>query len=158
MMRKRTISTTQEPTTAHDERWIDMETAAVVEVSSEEKDFPIESALVPGETKSWRAAKPGIQTVRVMFDQPQKLRRIVLVFEESDIQRTQEFVLRWSPDGGHSFQEIVRQRWNFSPPGSVRELEDYRVELTGATVLELIITPEISGGTARASLKSFRVA
>jgi hypothetical protein len=93
-----------------------------------------------------------------MFDKPQKLRRIVLVFEENDIQRTQEFVLRWSPDGGHSFREIVRQQWNFSPPDSVREVQEYQVELTGVTVLELIITPEISGGTARASLKSFRVA
>lgn len=158
MMRKRPVNMTQEPLTAHDERWIDMGTAAVVEVSSEEKDFPIESALVPGETNSWRAAKPGSQMVRVMFDQPQKLRRIVLVFEESDIQRTQEFVLRWSAEGGHSFQEIVRQQWNFSPPDSVREVEEYRVELKGATALELIITPEISGGTARASLKSFRVA
>jgi hypothetical protein len=158
MMRKRPISTTQEPLLAHDERWIDMETAALVEVSSEEKDFPIDSALLPGEAKSWRAATPGPQTVRLMFDEPQKLRRIVLVFEENDIQRTQEFVLRWSPDGRQPFKEIVRQQWNFSPPDSVREVEEYRVELTGATALELIITPEISGGTARASLKSFRVA
>jgi XRCC1 N terminal domain len=158
MMRKRPITTTQEPLLAHDERWIDIEATAVVEVSSEEKDFPIDSALLPGEGKGWRAAKPGTQTVRLMFDKPQKLRRIVLVFEENDIQRTQEFVLRWSPDGGHSFREIVRQQWNFSPPDSVREVQEYQVELTGVTVLELIITPEISGGTARASLKSFRVA
>jgi XRCC1 N terminal domain len=158
MMRKRPISTTQELLLAHDERWIDMETAAVVEVSSEEKDFPIESALLPSEAKGWRAAKPGCQTVRLTFDHPQKLGRIVLVFEENDIQRTQEFVLRWSSDGGHAFQEIVRQQWNFSPPDSVREVEEYRAELTNVTVLELIITPEISGGKARASLKSLRVA
>ena len=158
MMRKRPISTIQEPLLAHDEPWIDIETAAVVEVSSEEKDFPIDSALLPREATGWRATKPGTQTVRLIFDQPQKLSRIVLVFEENDIQRTQEFVLRWSPDAGHSFREIVRQQWNFSPPDTVREVQDYEVELTGVTVLELIITPEISGGTARASLKSFLVA
>jgi hypothetical protein len=158
MMRKRPISTTREPLLTHDERWIDIETAAVVEVSSEEKDFPIDSAMLPGEAKGWRAAEPGTQTVRLIFDQPQKLRRIVLVFEENNIQRTQEFVLRWSPDAGHSFREIVRQQWNFSPPDTVREVQDYEVELTGVTVLELIITPENSGGTARASLKSFLVA
>lgn len=157
-MRKRPISPTHEPLLANNDSWIDMETEAVVEVSSEEKEFPIDSALLPGEVKGWRAAKPGPQTVRLMFDKPQKLRRIVLVFEENDIQRTQEFVLRWSPDGGHSFQEIVRQQWNFSPPNSVREVQEYQVELTDVTVLELIITPEISGGMARASLESFRVA
>jgi len=41
----------------------------------------------------------------------------------------QEFVLRWSPDGGHSFREIVRQQWNFSPPDTTREVEEYQVEL-----------------------------
>jgi hypothetical protein len=52
----------------------------------------------------------------------------------------------------------VRQQWNFSPPDSVREVEDYVVELSEVTVLELIIVPDKSGGAARASLASFRVA
>ena len=50
---------------------------------------------------------------------------IALLFEETEIVRTQEFVLRWSPDGGHSFQEIVRQQWNFSPPNTTSEIEEY---------------------------------
>ena len=45
----------------------------------------------------------------------------------------------WSGDEGHTFQEIVRQQWNFSPPNSIREAEKYRVELFGVTVLELVI-------------------
>jgi hypothetical protein len=158
MMRKRLISVTPEGSRSHDDCWIDMDAAATVEVSSEEKDFPIDSALLKGGTSGWRAAKPGTQTVQLIFDAPQKLRHIALVFEENETKRTQEFVLRWSPDGGDSFREIARQQWNFSPPDGVREVEEYRAELTGVTVLELIITPEISGGTARASLKSFRVA
>jgi hypothetical protein len=94
-----------------------------------------------------------------MFDAPQRLRCIALVFEENDMKRTQEFVLRWSPDGGRSFREIVRQQWNFSPPETIQETEEYEVELSDVTVLELVITPEISGGTAvRASLKSLRAA
>ncbi len=157
MMRKRLISTIEEQVLAHDDRWIDIQKAAVVEVSSEEKDFPIDSALLPGEGEGWRAAKPGSQTVRLMFDQPQELRRIVLVFEEKDIPRTQEFVLRWSPNGGHSFQQIVRQQWNFSPPETVSEREEYEVELSHVTILELKITPDISGGIARAALKSLRL-
>ena len=157
-MRKRLISPIPERVRPHDEGWIDVDAAAVVEVSSEEKDYPIDFALLTHETRGWRAAKPGTQTVRLMFDEPQRLRRIALVFEENDTKRTQEFVLRWSPDGGHSFREVVRQQWNFSPPETVREVQEYQVELSDVTVLELGITPEISGGTTRASLKSLRVA
>jgi hypothetical protein len=80
------------------------------------------------------------------------------VFEDSENIRTQEFVLRWSPDSGHTFREIVRQQWNFSPPDSIWETEDYAVELSGVTVLELIIVPDKSGGAARASLASLRLA
>jgi len=51
----------------------------------------------------------------------------------------------------------VRQQWNFSPPNTVREIEEYQVELPDITVLELIVVPHTSGGTARASLKSMRL-
>ena len=71
--------------------------------------------------------------------------------------RTQEFVLRWSPDGGQSFREIICQQWNFSPPNSIREVEEYHVELSNVTVPELVIVPDISRGAARTSLKSLRV-
>jgi hypothetical protein len=157
-MRKRLISPIPERVRPHDEGWIDVDAATVVGVSTEEKDYPIDSALLTHETRGWRAAEPGTQTVRLMFDEPQRLRRIALVFEENDTKRTQEFVLRWSPDGGHSFREVVRQQWNFSPPETVREVQEYQVELSDVTVLELVIAPEISGGTARASLKSLHVA
>lgn len=155
-MRKRLISPTPERARPHDESWIDLDGAAMVEVTSEDEDYPIESAL-SRETRGWRASRPGAQTVRLVFDEPQRLKRIALVFEENDTRRTQEFVLRWSADGGRSFREIVRQQWNFSPPETVRELQEYQVELSDVTVLELIITPDISGGMARASVKSLRV-
>ena len=79
------------------------------------------------------------------------------MFEENETARTQEFVLRWSSDGDDSFREIVRQQWNFSPPQTIREVEEYQVELSNVTVLELIIVPNVSGGAARASLKSLRL-
>ena len=100
---------------------------------------------------------PGPQTIRLVFDQPQTLKCISLVFEEKEIARTQEFVLGWSSDGGSTVREIVRQQWNFSPPGSIREVEEYQVLLSGVTVLELTIDPNISGGDARASLRNFRL-
>jgi hypothetical protein len=117
----------------------------------------VEAALVLGETRGWRAAVSGAQTLRLVFDKPQRLTRISLVFEETDTERTQEFVLRWSGEGGRSFREIVCQQWNFSPPNAIREVEEYRVELSDVTLLELLIVPDISRGSARASLKSLRL-
>jgi len=157
-MRKRFITSIPETVRPHGQGWLDLvERAAVVEVTSEEEDFPVESALVLGETRGWRAGIPGTQTIRLVFDQPQRVRHISLVFEEERTTRTQEFVLRWSSDGGRSFREIVRQQWNFSPPETIREVEEYQVELSAVTGLELIIVPHNSGGTACASLKSLRV-
>jgi hypothetical protein len=65
--------------------------------------------------------------------------------------------LRWSPDRGHSFREIGRKQWNFSPPETVREVQEYQVELLDVALIELIVIPDISGGSARASVKSFLV-
>src|ERR1700730_8295293 len=156
-MRKSMI--TQIPSApSRDEAWMDVDRIASVEVSSEESDYPIESALLLEGKKGWRAADPGVQTIRLIFDEPQKLRRILLVFEDTENSRTQEFVLRWSSDIQYSSREIVRQQWNFSPPDSVRETEDYPVELSEVEVLELVIVPNKSGGEVRASLVSLRLA
>src|SRR6202158_4025537 len=156
-MRKRLITPIPQDAPSLDEGWLDLDHAAVVEVTSEEKEYPVESALVSGEMRGWRAAESGTQTIRLIFDEPQRLARISLVFEETQIERTQEFVLRWSPAGGRSFREIVRQQWNFSPPNSNREVEEYQVGLSDVTVIELVIVPDISRGAARASLKSLRL-
>jgi hypothetical protein len=131
---------------------------ATVEVTSETKDHPVESALLLSESHGWRAAQPGVQLIRLLFDHPLRVRRISLVFEEPENTRTQEFVLRSSSDLGRSFREIVRQQWNFSPPGTIQELEDYGVDLLDVTVIELEIVPDKSGGEARASLESLRLA
>ena len=156
-MRKRLITPTPETVRSRAEGWLDVERAAIVEITSEEKDYPVESTFVSGETRGWRVAEPGPQTIRLVFDQPQRLKQISLVFEENETARTQEFVLRWSSDGGDSFREIVRQQWNFSPPQTIREIEEYQVELSNVTLLELVIVPNVSGGAARASLKSLRL-
>ncbi len=157
-MRKRQISPTPPSVPPSGQTWLDVDRTAVVDVTSEENGYPIESALLGVADRGWRSANSGTQTIRLIVDEPQKLRRIWLVFEDSENTRTQEFVLRWFSDTGHSFREIVRQQWNFSPPGSVREIEDYAVELSAVTVLELIIVPDKSGGAARASLASLRLA
>ena len=99
-MRKRLITPTSRDAPRLDEGWLDLDHAASVEVTSEQKDYGIDAALVSGETQGWRAAISGAQTVRLIFDKPQRLTRISLVFEETGTERTQEFVLRWSGAGG----------------------------------------------------------
>jgi hypothetical protein len=157
-MRKRIITPAQQKTASPDLEWLNMEELAEVEITSEDAAYPIESALLPGRASGWRAAGPGMQTIRLLFDNPQRLQRIWLYFVETRTVRTQEYVLRWSPDGGQSFREIVRQQWNFSPQGATSETEDLHVELPAVTVLELSIIPDISGGNAFASLEQLRLA
>ena len=155
-MRKRIIKTfVSKPT---EQPWLDLEKIASVQMTSEDAAFPIESALSLEGKQGWRAAEPGVQTIRLLFDQPQRLRRISLVFVETEIQRTQEFSLRWSPDWGDSFQEIVRQQWNFSSPDATREIENYEVQLSNVTLLDMTVNPDNGNRTSRASLLSWRVA
>jgi hypothetical protein len=157
-VRKRLISETLPSPGLPAQEWLDLDRIASVEVTSEENEYPIESALLRGEKRGWRAASSGTQVIRLIFDEPQKLRHIRLVFEDAESARTQEFVLRWSSDSERSFREIVRQQWNFNQPNAVRETEDYTVEIPGVKTLELVIAPDIKGGAARASLKNLLLA
>jgi hypothetical protein len=157
-MRKRIIGHGPGEVAANEPVWLDLEHLAQVEITSEDAGYPIEGALIPGIGSGWRAAQPGEQTIRLLFDEPRRLNRIHLVFHEDEQERTQEFVLRWSPDGGQSFREIVRQQYNFGPPEAAREVEDYDIDLDGVTALELRIVPDISGGRARASLAQMCIA
>jgi hypothetical protein len=137
--------------------WLHIGSRCSVEVTSQENGYPIEAALQSEAGLGWRAAASGPQTIRLIFSDLQKLQRIWLMFEELENPRTQEFVLR-SRSGDGNFQEIVRQQWNFSPNGSVREIEDYAVELCDVRVLEIVIVPDKNGGEARASLRRLRLA
>lgn len=157
-MRKHIIAPVREEVVSPELDWLDLETLAEVEVTSEADGHPVESALLPGGTPGWRAAGPGPQTVRLRFDDPQYLRHIRLRFKEDSLERTQEYVLRWSPDGGQTFRDITRQQWNFSPRGATCEMEDFSVDLPAVTVLELSITPDIAAGPAIASLVQLRLA
>jgi hypothetical protein len=157
-MRKRLIDLASTSIQPRSESWLDLDAAATVEVTSEDKDLPIEASLSAEQTHGWRAAEPGPQTIRLLFDERQKLRHVSLVFEEKESARTQEFVLRWSSEKAGALRELVRQQWNFSPPTTTREVEEYSVELSDVAVLELTIVPDIRRGSARASLKSLRLA
>ncbi len=157
-MRKRIVGAASGGSSVVAPWWLDVERHAEVELTSEDAAAPIESALTALGGPGWRAAEAGPQTIRLRFDEPQRVERIRLVFDERDVARTQELVLQWSADGGRTYREIVRQQYTFTPPGTTREVEDYTVELEGVTALELRIVPDISGGTAHASLSEWTLA
>ena len=156
-MRKRIMNQDAGSVSSPNQQWLNVEHLAQVEVSSEDPAHPVESALIPGAEPGWRAGQPGPQTIRLLFDEPQTVKHIRLLFQENKLERTQQFVLRWSSDRGQSYREIVRQQYNFSPSGSSSECEDYDVELNRVTTLELTIVPDIGGAPVCATLEQLRV-
>ena len=156
-MRKRIMNEDAESVSSPNQQWLNVEHLAQVEVSSEDAAHPVESALISDGGRGWRAGKPGPQTIRLLFDEPQTVKHIRLLFQENKLERTQQFVLRWSSDRGQSYREIVRQQYNFSPSGSSSECEDYDVELNRVTTLELEIVPDIGGAPVCATLDQLRV-
>ncbi len=157
-MRKRIITQGSHDIPPADQQWLDLKHLAQVEITSEDPAYPIESALTFGDSPGWKASQPGKQTIRILFDEPQNIRRIRLQFDEETQKRTHEFVLRCSANEGKSYQEIVRQQYTFSPPETLREIEDYAVDLHGVRVLELKIVPDIDKGNVLASLTKFQIA
>ena len=156
-MRKQTINSVFEPVLRSGAMWLDLRDLATVEITSEDVDHPIEAALIPDRGPGWRAARSGKQTIRLVFDEPISIWRMLLRFEEQEHGRTQEFVLRWLSQS-QSLREIVRQQYTFSPPGTTQEIEDYSFKLSGVVALELQIVPDISGGGTYASLAEMRLA
>jgi hypothetical protein len=140
-----------------DEGWLDVERAAVVEMTSEDKDFPVEAAFASGDARGWRAAAPGTQTIRLIFDQPQKLKYISLVFEENRDPAHARVRSAMVAGRRELAQRNCASAVEFQPTRAIRELEEYQVELSNVAVLELVIKPNIGGGLARASLKNLRL-
>lgn len=140
--------------------WLDLETVASVELTSENSAFPIEDALLDHHgaqraRRGWSAGEVGAQTITLRFDEPQKITRVRLRFIEDENERSQEFVLRRAV--GNDVREIVRQQWVFSPGGSIEELEEYTVDLDGVTMLELTIDPDCGRNRVRATLAELRI-
>src|SRR6202023_4044172 len=103
--------------------WLDVSALAQVEVTSEDPLYPIEAAFTDGDKRGWRAAEPGKQTIRLVFDEPQQIRRILLRFVDLHAERTQQFTLQWSKDKTDALRPLFQQQWNFSPSGSSSHTE-----------------------------------
>jgi hypothetical protein len=136
---------------------IDIAAVATVLVTSESPEHPIDRAFDalsgPGGTR-WVAGEVGEQTVILAFDAPLSIRRVALEVEEMEVPRTQEIQLAVSDDGGQTYRELVRQEYNFSPPGTTFEREDWAVAAGGVTHLRLHIKPDKGGKPCRATITS----
>lgn len=156
MLRKQIIGSRKEPTKTT-EGEIDIAAVATVMVTSEDSEHPIDHAFDgsrgPGGSR-WIAGEPGEQTVILAFDAPQAIRRVVLEVEESEVARTEEIQLAVSTDGGQTNRVVLRQEFNFSPPGTTFEREDWSVPAEGVTHLRLVIKPDKGGMPCRASITS----
>jgi hypothetical protein len=158
-MRKRIVERSPAQFSREPEQgWLDLREIATLEVTSEDPQFPIDSVFTLTDGPGWRASQTGEQQIRIIFDQPISVRHIQLHFLEPELERTQEFTLRWSSAHGGTPQEIVRQQWNFSPTGSTSEIEAYQVRLDDLSMLELTIKPDLGRDRAPATLAKWRVA
>lgn len=141
--------------------WLGLDDFAEVLLTSESPAHPVEAALAPPSSSEavlgWRAAEPGPQRIRLRLREARRVRRVRLVCEEGEHARTQELVLRVERSGAGSFVDVVRQQFTFSPPGTVREVEEFVLGLEDVAALEIEITPQIGGGSSVASLREFRV-
>ena len=63
-MRKRQIRPIPLDLPSRNEDWLDLGRAAVVEVTSEEKDYPVESALVAEGIRGWRDIRAQFRNYR----------------------------------------------------------------------------------------------
>jgi hypothetical protein len=135
--------------------WLDLETIAIAQLSSEDPHHPLEDALEE-QREGWRALTPGPQVIRFRFDTPQTIKRIQLHFQEAEIERSQEVAI-FVTTKRYGRKELLRQQWMFSPNGATSEVEDYTFELEGVTALELQIDPGRHDKQVFATLKSLRI-
>ena len=159
-MRKSIVSPSAATASPISDLWRDLERIARVEISSEDESFPIEHALGRKATDGWKAATPGPQLIRLHFDEPLNIKRLQLQFVDKTSERSQEFAVYAGT--GTELKEVVRQQWSFSPQGSTEETEDFAVNLSGITTLELRIDPDRShdpkASKEYASLQSLKLA
>jgi hypothetical protein len=133
----------------------DIAALATVLVTSEDSAHPIDNAFDshhgPGGSR-WVASEPGTQKLVLAFDTPQVIRTLHLEIEEPEVSRTQELQIAISRDGGHAYQELLRQEYTFSPPGTTFEREEWSIPAEGVTHLQLVIKPDKGGKPCQATL------
>ena len=157
MLRKQVLNRLP-PTLSRRPEEKDIVALATVSITSEAAGHPIDHVFDdhrgPGGTR-WIASDPGEQVLVVAFDAPQEIRYIGLEVEELDVSRVQELHLTLSRDGGRTYHDVVRQEYNFAPPGTTFEREQWGVNSERITHVHLSIRPDKSGRPYRATLTAF---
>jgi hypothetical protein len=138
----------------------DIPALATVLITSEAPDHPIDHAFDSrggrGGTR-WVAAADGEQTVILAFDMPQTIRQIIVEVEETSTSRTQVLSISVSEDSGRTFREQIRQEFNFSPPGTTFEREEWSIDGPAVTHLRVVIQPDKGGAFGRATLTTLAI-
>lgn len=140
--------------------WLDVEALATAQVSSEADGFPVENALIAGNPGGWRAVGVGEARIRLRFDTPQAVGKVLVAFVEAEHERAQEWALTAVFANG-SQREVLRQGWNFSPGGSQQSREQsevYRVDLKDVMELLLWIDPDRGRDRYSATLQCWLLA
>jgi len=155
MLRKEILRTPPTTVSKRRDSEIDVAAIATVLVTSEDPNHPIDYAFDgrrgPGASR-WISGQSGEQKVILAFDAPQTIRKVLVEVDEPDIARTQEMELSISTDGGRTYRHVLRQEYNFSPPGTSHEHEEWSVAGDGVTHLQLTIKPDKGGTVGRATL------
>jgi hypothetical protein len=161
MLRKQVIPQRSGESASFEGGEIAIADVATVQVTSEQADHPIDNVFDhsrgPGGSR-WVADGPGEQTVILVFDSPQTIRKIGVEVEELAVSRTQELTMSVSSDGGRTYRELVRQEFNFSPPDTSFEREVWSAPAGAVTHLRLKIKPDKGGRVGRATLTSLTLA
>jgi hypothetical protein len=133
---------------------------ATVLVTSEAAEHPVDCLFDghdgPGGTR-WVAAVDGEQVLILAFDTPQTIQEVSLETEELQASRTQVLTLALSQNAGRTYREILRQEFNFSPPGTTFERERWIVAATMVSHLRVTIRPDKGDKPGRASLTSLTI-
>lgn len=156
-LRKRILDSSPMPASGRDPAALDVVAIATVIVTSERATNPVDHIFDqsggPGGSR-WVAAKVGEQDLILDFDTPQTIKRVILEVEETEVSRRQEAVVSVSRDGGQVYDELIRQEYNFSPPGTTFERETWSVSAQHVTHLRLHITPDKEGKPSHATVTS----
>ena len=156
-MRKKILERDHPTETPSPSEELDIPAIATAIVTSEAPDYPIENAFDSRRGlggSRWMAAEPGEQTLILAFDTPQTLHQISLEVEDQQSSRTQELQLSVSDDNGQTYRELLRQEYNFSPPETTFEREEWSAHAEQVTHLRLWIKPDKGNKPCRATLTS----
>jgi len=138
----------------------DIPALATVFVTSEAPGHPVDylfdASGGPGGTR-WMAGADGEQTLVLAFDAPQTIRAIGIEAEEPSATRTNVLTISLSGDGGRTYQERIRQEFNFSQPGTTFEREEWAVPAERITHVRVVVQPDKGHAPHRATLTSLTV-